>query len=64
MTTKQVLDHKSYLRDRIKHYDINLSSGKMPWLNSLIQECQAKCKHELRQIMEAEAEAMFMANPF
>ncbi len=64
MTTKQVLDRKSYLRDQIEHYDMNLSSGKMPWLNSLIKECQAKCKHELRQIMEAEAEAMFMANPF
>tara|TARA_B100000073_G_C23300816_1_gene398559 strand:+ start:272 stop:430 length:159 start_codon:yes stop_codon:yes gene_type:complete len=52
------------LRDRIKHFGINLPSGKMPWLNTLMQEWQAQCKHELRQILEAEAEATFMANPF
>ena len=62
--TKQVLDRKSYLRDRIEHFGMNLSSGKMPWLNSLIKEHQAKYKHELRQIMEVEAEAIFMVNPF
>ena len=32
--------------------------------NSFIKEWQSKCNHELRQIMEAEAEAMFMASPF
>ena len=64
MTTKQVLDRKSYLRERINHYGVNLSARKVPWLNSFIKEWQSKCNHELRQIMEAEAEAMFMANPF
>ena len=63
-STKQVLDRKLYLRNRIEHYGMNLSSGKMPWLNSLTKEHQAKYKHELRQIMEVEAEAMFIANPF
>ena len=56
-------DRESYLRDRIEHYDQQLSDQILPnFILDIITEERFKCKHELSKLREIDIAAMYMAN--
>lgn len=58
------LTQEEYLRERIDHYDENLSSVNSfgEYLSDFILELRTQCKRELRKIKETDMEATLMAN--
>lgn len=58
------LTQEEYLRERIDHYDENLSSVNSfgEYLSDFILELRTQCKRELRKIKETDIEATLMAN--